>query len=436
MIKRMVFMLASSAVLLLAADPSPAASPAGYRTNTLDPRAQRVPPEIQRGVFADPDRHLEPLVKFLIAEHRDDFHKVKILHDWVAENIAYDVGSYFSGVKADSSVASTLRRRRGVCYGYATLFREICALARIPCEKISGFGRGYGFAAGRGGNTGDVNHAWNAVQIDERWYLVDVTWDAGHVEGRSFRKEYRTTYLFLDPHHFVYTHLPSEPKWQLLSPSLTNEQFDRLPYLRGTFFDHGMRLGKPLSRVTRVGESVQFSILVPPDIELMAGLKTPDGADLPRRTLTQYEADRCRIFATFPHAGRFRVHVFSRPRGAAGELKLAAELDFEATAGTRNFFPNTYPSFGAMRGYLFSPLYLPLAPGKSTSFKVRLLGAHDVSLAIGSKPWLKLTPSPSEKDVYQLTTTVPTGQRIRLNAKTSPANRSYETLIDFTNKGQ
>jgi hypothetical protein len=361
---------------------------------------------------------------------------VKILHDWVAENIAYDVESYFSGAKADSSAASTLTRRRGVCYGYATLFREMCASGGIPCEKISGFGRGYGFATGRGGNTGDVNHAWNAVQIDGRWYVVDVTWDAGHVERRLFRKEYRTTYLFMEPHHFIYTHLPSEPKWQLLSSPLTNEQFDGLPYLRGTFFDHGMRLGTRLARVTRVGQSVQFSILVPPDVELMASLRTPDGVELPKRTLAQYEADRCRIFAAFPRAGRFSVHVFSRPRGAAGDMNLAAKLDFETKAGTTKMFPTTYASFGAMRGYLFSPLYIPLDAGKSIPFKVRLLDAHDVSLAIGSKPWLKLTPSPSEKGVFQLTTVVPAGQRVRLNAKTNAADKSYVTLIDFTDTSQ
>jgi hypothetical protein len=85
---------------------------------------------------------------------------------------------------------------------------------------------------------------------------------------------------------------------------------------------------------------------------------------------------------------------------------------------------------------LFSPLYVPLATGRSIPFKIRLLEAHDVSLAIGSKPWLKMMPSPSEKDVYQLTTTVPAGQRVRLNAETDAAAKSYATVIDFTDNSQ
>ncbi len=70
--------------------------PAQYRTGTPDPRVQQVPEEITQGVFVDPDQFIGPLAGELVDGARDDFHKVKILHDWIAENIAYDVESYFS----------------------------------------------------------------------------------------------------------------------------------------------------------------------------------------------------------------------------------------------------------------------------------------------------------------------------------------------------
>ena len=62
-----------------------------------------------------------------------------------------------------------------------------------------------------------------------------------------------------------------------------------------------------------------------------------------------------------------------------------------------------------MRGFLYSPLYLPLATGKPLSFKVRLSGAHDVSLSVGDEPWHRFVRSPTEKDLYELTTTIPAG---------------------------
>ena len=432
MAKSVSILLALAYLLSTSTVPNAAAGPAQYRTGTIDPRAASVAADIQRGVFSDPDRFLEPLVRHLGADAKDDFHKVKILHDWIAENIAYDVDSFFSGAKVGSSPGDTLRRRKGVCHGYATLLQEMCALAGVPCERIRGFGRGYGFAAGRSGNVDEVNHAWNAVQIDGRWHLIDVTWDAGHVEKRAYRKQYNATYLFMEPGQFIYTHLPSDPKWQLLARPLAPEQFADLPYLRGLFFDHGMRLATQLHRVTRVGESVQFSVVAPSQVELMAKLTTSDGRAQPRRTLLQRDGDRCKILTTFPQAGRWTVQLFSRPRGSEGLLILAASLDFQSASGSAKTFPKTYGSFGALDGYLYSPLFVPLATDKPLLFKVRLYGASGVSLAIGDKPWLPLAPSASEENVYELTTAVPPGARARLNAKKPSEGTSYTTLIDFT----
>ncbi len=420
---------------LAAAVTSPGfADPAGYRTGRTDPRIGQVPADLQQRVFVDPDRQLDPLVRALVAGARDEFHKVKILHDWIAETITYDVDSYFSGAKSDTSIRATLQRRKAVCYGYAALFAEMCSLAGVPCQKISGFGRGYGFAAGRAGDPSQTNHAWNAVQIGGRWHLVDVTWDAGHVEKRAFQKKYATTYLFMPPEEFIYTHLPEDPEWQLLRPPLSTEQFADLPYLLGRFFDASLRLATRLRRVTPVGESVEFAVVVPSDVELMAKLLTPDGKELQRRTLIQSDGEKCRVLVTFPRAGPYTVQLFSRRHGETGLLWMVASLDFSPSAGTARTFPKTYVTLNKMQGYLESPLYVPLPTGRPVTFQVRLQGTRDVRLAIGDRPWLALEPVAGRENVFQLTTTVPPGQRVRLNAKPTTGGASYATLIDFTPK--
>ena len=412
------------------------ADPAGYRTNRVDPRIAQVPAELQQRVFVDPERELGPLVRALTAGAGDELHKVKILHDWIAERIAYDVDSYFSGAKADTSVGSTLKRRKAVCYGYAALMAEMCSLAGVRCQKISGFGRGYGFAAGREQDPSQTNHAWNAVEIDGRWHLVDVSWDAGHVEKRAFQKKYTTTYLFMPPEEFIYTHLPKDPDWQLLSSPVSTEQFADQPYLLGRFFDAGLRLGTRLRRVTPVGESVQFAVVVPSDVELMAKLIAPDGSELERRTLVQSDGEQCRVLVTFPRPGRYTVQLFSRRRGETGLMWMVASLDFRPSAGTARTFPKTYVTLNKMHGYLESPLYVPLPTGRPVTFKVRLRGTGDVQLAIGDQPWLALEPVAGEENAFQLTTAVPPGQRVRLNVKPSTGGASYATLIDFTPEEQ
>ncbi len=435
---QIAFALASSASFLsvttevIVADDSPTAGPAEYRTGTPDSRVGQVPTELTEGVFSDPEQFLSPLVRALTDSARDDFHKVKILHDWIAENIAYDVESYFSDSQTADSADTALTQRRAVCHGYASIFSQMCAVLNIPCADISGHGRGYGFLSGRSLDVSEENHAWNAVRIDGQWYLVDVTWDAGYVEGREFRKEYRTTYLFMEPRYFVFTHLPTEPRWQLLRTAVTNDQFRQLPHLLGPFFDHGMRLLTRLTRVTPAGESIQFSVYVPPGSELMAKLTAPDGAKQPQRTLVQQTVDRCKVFVIFPEVGAWTVQLFARHHGSDDQFSLAAELDFDSAAGASDrFFPKTFNAYGNLRGCLISPLYLPLPPEKPLLFKVRLPGARNVSLAIGDAPWLRFQPNPDDEDVYQIETSLPAGEYVRLNARTNPAEKQYDTVIGF-----
>ena len=341
-----------------------------YRTNTIDPRARSVPAEIRQGVFAEPDRYLGPLVRFLVEGAENEFHKIKRLHDWVADNISYDVESYLAGEKVVSPWQSTLRRRRSVCYGYAALLAEMCRLAGIPCEKISGYGRGYGFGIGRAESIHDVNHAWNAVRLEGVWYLVDVTWDAGHIRERSFRKAYGTAYLFLEPRQFLYTHFPAEPRWQLLDP--------------------------------------------------------------PRRTLVQREAGRGQVLVTFPQAGRWSVYLHSHRRDEPGEWLLAASLEFEATAGTTKTFPKTFGSYDSLDGCLYSPLFVPLPTGRPLSFRIRVRGTDEVNLAIGKTPWQPLVPETPGGQVYRITASVPPGVPVKITAKRPVGDHPYWTLVDFT----
>ena len=185
-----------------------------------------------------------------------------------------------------------------------------------------------------------------------------------------------------------------------------------------------------------MGESVQFAMFVPSDVELMAKLIGPDGSELERRTLVQSDGEQCRVLVTFPRAGRYSVQLFSRRRGETGLMWMVASLDFRPSAGTARTFPKTYVTLTKLHGYLERPLYVPLPTGRPVTFKVRLRGTGDVQLAIGDQPWLALEPVAGEENAFQLTTAVPPGQRVRLNVKPSTGGASYATLIDFTPEEQ
>ena len=210
-----------------------------YRTGKMDARVRRVAKELMEQVFVSPEAALPGVVSSLTNGVSDQFLKAKILHDWICDNIAYDTDMYFSDRISAQDHVSVLKKKKGVCSGYANLMNKMCELAGIESIGISGYSKGFGYTGKIGNNT---DHEWNAVHIGNKWYLIDVTWDAGSVDRRTFIKGYSTEWLFLDPRPFLYSHLPEEDAYQYYAPVLSADDFMREAYIAGKFFQYGLAL--------------------------------------------------------------------------------------------------------------------------------------------------------------------------------------------------
>jgi len=180
---------------------------------------------------------IETLVQFLVENETDPFIKVKNIHDWISVNIAYDTEGFFSGNISATDFNEVLTSGKSVCSGYAQLFKKMTEMAGFNTEIVSGDSKGYGFDPFQKREI-DVNHAWNAVEIKDNWYLVDTTWDAGHVDGKDFVFDYSTGYLFLDPGYMIFSHFPEEPRWQLLDSPISYSEYTEIHPLTGEFFDY------------------------------------------------------------------------------------------------------------------------------------------------------------------------------------------------------
>jgi hypothetical protein len=140
-------------------------------------------PRLGRGVERDP----KLLVEALTEGKTGDVEKFDAIFSWVASNIHYDYRVYFSGEgsNAETDVKRVLRRKRAICFQYAALMDQLCELADIHNVTVTGYAKDQLF------DVNDTlyfdNHAWNAVKLDDRWYLYDVTWSAGGYEWRLTR---------------------------------------------------------------------------------------------------------------------------------------------------------------------------------------------------------------------------------------------------------
>ncbi|CAF4219854.1 unnamed protein product, partial [Adineta steineri] len=112
-----------------------------------------------------------------------------IIFYWIAHNIAYDTVSYFTKNYADQSAEGVFQIKKGVCAGYGNIYKYLCDQLQIPCEVVGGYSKGYGFDDREGAPT-ETDHAWNAVEIDGHWYLIESTWGAGKLnDNKAFERQ-------------------------------------------------------------------------------------------------------------------------------------------------------------------------------------------------------------------------------------------------------
>ena len=100
-----------------------------------------------------------------------ELEKFQVIHDFVKEYISYDYKALMSGSESISEAndaKNCLRKQKGVCGGYAYMYRDLCKAAGLNCEVV--IGQAYFQGKNRG-------HAWNGVKLNGKWYHVDVCWD-------------------------------------------------------------------------------------------------------------------------------------------------------------------------------------------------------------------------------------------------------------------
>lgn len=132
-------------------------------------------PRIKRGLT----KHPQSLSSALTEGLETDKEKFDVIFAWVVGNIRYDQRLYDSGKAIkEKPLKRILRKRKGVCTDYARLMDSLCYFAGIQNTTVNGYIKEIIF---------DVDdtlyfdtHAWNAVKLDNRWYLYDATWSSGY----------------------------------------------------------------------------------------------------------------------------------------------------------------------------------------------------------------------------------------------------------------
>lgn len=112
---------------------------------------------------------LRRITKAAIKACRTQKQKVKAINAYMVKHYTYD-DRY-----ADASYSFTglLDHKKGVCKGYAELFRLMCLQAGIRTESVTGLA-----TSGPGQKDYEL-HMWSRSKINGKWYYTDVTFNDG-----------------------------------------------------------------------------------------------------------------------------------------------------------------------------------------------------------------------------------------------------------------
>ncbi|WP_370408220.1 transglutaminase domain-containing protein [Tenacibaculum dicentrarchi] len=183
-----------------------------------------------------------------------DVEKFRAIYTWVATNIKADAKTHNKVTrmrekfKNDSVSLSNwntsykkivfkklVKHKKTMCTGYAYLIKEMASIVNIESKIINGYGR---TVSSNIDTLENINHSWNSVKLNNKWYLCDATWSSGYIdENGIFITDYNTGYFLTDPVLFSKNHYPLQQKW-FLSAKQTASNFVEAPIIYGEIFKH------------------------------------------------------------------------------------------------------------------------------------------------------------------------------------------------------
>ncbi|KAJ7327268.1 hypothetical protein JRQ81_017027 [Phrynocephalus forsythii] len=262
----------------------------------------------------------EALVPRITEGATSQLERMRAIWVWLCHNIEYDVDGLLGLSEKIHTPQQVLQTGKGVCSGYAHLCREMCKEAGLTCIEVSGRGRGAGYCQGRSCPEPKSNHMWNAVELEDQWFLLDVCWGAGlvDVEKRLFVPRHDDFFFLTDPEDFVESHWPDDPAWQLLQPSIPLEVFEKKVFKTPEFFKMELSLLSADTSLlqTKHGEAmVSLASLCSVEFTYQLLKVCPDGskedAGKTHGMLTMAEKKMSlRVFP--PTEGLFDLQIFAR----------------------------------------------------------------------------------------------------------------------------
>ncbi|WP_196893915.1 transglutaminase domain-containing protein [Aureivirga marina] len=277
-------------------------------------------------------KNLSKLTYNLTNSLETDVEKFRAIHTWICLNIKINHSAFIKNQNKRNKfrnnplelekwnknfvleiINTLIQKKKTVCTGYSYLLKKMANNAGIKCEIIDGFGRTASIIQDK---NFDPNHSWNAVKLNEKWYLCDPTWSSGYMDLdlNRFVFKYIDSYFLATPKIFAKSHYPLLKKWLLFEEGFTLEKFKNAPIIYDEAFENDVFPIFPTTFEIVAKKQEEFVFLLKQEkgkykpkisLELISGsysiIKNP--------TINFNENGEIEVKFTFKNKGKYDVHI-------------------------------------------------------------------------------------------------------------------------------
>ncbi|MBS1505009.1 MAG: hypothetical protein JSS79_00065 [Bacteroidetes bacterium] len=287
-------------------------------------------------------RDQKKLAEFLTKDLSTDVEKFRAIFKWITLNISYDLDLLSESNRNESQLKfrknkldrwrkhfnkkilkTLVQHKSSICSGYSMLLQSLCAQANLQCEIIEGYGRTTETPIG----SGRIDHAWNAVRLNDNWFLCDPTWASGYVTKNKdrFIPSFNKYYFLTPPELFSANHFPVNNFWLLTHDKPLLKDFLNAPVKSSGFIANKLNHYFPLEGRFSVkrDSSVRFSFtsnLPPEKVETVSVYLSKKvnkefvDQEKESRELGMDKEGNYFIFYRFKEVGVFRIHIYLNRR--------------------------------------------------------------------------------------------------------------------------
>ncbi|MTH14349.1 transglutaminase domain-containing protein [Flavobacterium sp. LC2016-01] len=220
----------------------------------------------------------EKLAERIKNDFTTEHDKARAIYSWIALNLEYDLDTFLDPPKpkeissSDSDAAKQIqlqnaktaqkafRSRKAVCEGFAQLYEHLALLSGLKCQVIHGDAKVELTDIGRRNYI--LNHAWNSVQVDGKWVLVDATWGQGSYDYRRkvLIKKFTPIYFDMDPKYFNAKHYAESAMYK--GNTGNKAAFLNGPLIYNDFIEENCEVLMPFSGVVSAneGDKINFKL--------------------------------------------------------------------------------------------------------------------------------------------------------------------------------